>query len=96
LARRQLTRNEVGATDRAADNAKGSALMPAGLRLTDLQRRADAVLGPKRATIWMHRPHRQLSGLTPYELAETSDAGLRIAARALETLPRETVARGPR
>lgn len=54
-------------------------------RVAALQNRAVERLGERRATKWVHTANRRLSQLTPYELAETSDAGYRIALGELET-----------
>jgi hypothetical protein len=54
-------------------------------RVAALETRAAEILGRTRATRWMHYCNRKLAQLTPYELAETSDAGYRIALDALDT-----------
>jgi hypothetical protein len=54
-------------------------------RLAALETRAVEVLGRSRATRWMHLRNRSLAKLTPYELAETSDVGYRVALGALES-----------
>jgi uncharacterized protein (DUF2384 family) len=53
-------------------------------RVAALENRAVEMLGKSRAERWIYVRNRGLSHLTPIELAETSEAGYRIAVSELE------------
>jgi hypothetical protein len=56
----------------------------ATLRRSELEMAAQAVLGPAVARNWLWRPNRGLARLSPGQLAETSEAGMRVALAELE------------
>jgi uncharacterized protein (DUF2384 family) len=52
-------------------------------RISRVEERSREILGD-RAKAWMKAPNRTLSHLSPHELAETSDAGMRVVLTELE------------
>jgi hypothetical protein len=81
-----LTRvNRRDEISRLNDKPAGSNTMTPRDRVAALESRAVEVLGRAHATRWMHLSNRKLAQLSPYELAETSDVGYRVALGALET-----------
>jgi uncharacterized protein (DUF2384 family) len=52
-------------------------------RVVRVEQRAREILGDRTAA-WMKTPSRTLSGLTPYQLAETSEAGAHVVLTELD------------
>ena len=51
-------------------------------RISRVEERAREIVGSK-ADVWMKTPNRTLSGLSPRQLAETSDAGAHVVLTEL-------------
>jgi uncharacterized protein (DUF2384 family) len=57
-------------------------------RITCVENEARALYGAKAASTWMGRPNRHLARLTPCELAEAGEAGMRVVLAVLRQYPR--------